>query len=95
MLEALFGHKKFKKKRFFRSGIFGKLAAYFGVVENQTRGSLHLHIILWLLGITPDSVRAFVQDPEQERQLVAFLESIVRELLPAKRSEHPEKPECY
>ncbi|PSR82814.1 hypothetical protein PHLCEN_2v5968 [Hermanssonia centrifuga] len=29
-------------------GIFGKVAAYFGTVEAQGRGTLHLHMLIWL-----------------------------------------------
>ncbi|KIJ31242.1 hypothetical protein M422DRAFT_53440 [Sphaerobolus stellatus SS14] len=34
-------------------GIFGKIAAYLGVVKAQGRGSLHLHLLLWLQGAPP------------------------------------------
>nr|GAT48229.1 ATP-dependent DNA helicase [Mycena chlorophos] len=30
-----------------RIGVFGEIGAYYGVVEAQGRGSLHLHILLW------------------------------------------------
>ena len=29
-------------------GIFGYVGGYFGVVEAQGRGSLHVHMLLWL-----------------------------------------------
>lgn len=32
-------------------GIFGNIRAVFGVYENQVRGSLHLHLLLWLWGM--------------------------------------------
>ncbi|PCH40663.1 hypothetical protein WOLCODRAFT_168087 [Wolfiporia cocos MD-104 SS10] len=32
-------------------GIFGRVSAYFGTVESQNRGTLHLHMLLWLLGV--------------------------------------------
>ncbi|THH14530.1 hypothetical protein EW146_g5811 [Bondarzewia mesenterica] len=31
-------------------GVLGKVAAYFGTVESQGRGSLHLHLLIWLEG---------------------------------------------
>ena len=31
-----------------RMGIFGYVSGYFGVVEAQGRGSLHVHMLLWL-----------------------------------------------
>lgn len=30
------------------TGIFGKVGAYFGTVKSQGRGTLHLHILIWL-----------------------------------------------
>ena len=36
-----------------RPGIFGQVAAYFGTVESQNRGSLHLHMLLWLKNTPP------------------------------------------
>ena len=29
-------------------GIFGYVSGYFGMVEAQGRGSLHVHMLLWL-----------------------------------------------
>lgn len=93
VLSALFGCKG---KGQFGLGIFGELCAYFAVVENQMRGSLHIHIVLWLLGVTPDAVRTYVQDPAQERRLVTFLESIVTEQLPqALTGIRSEPAACY
>ena len=31
-------------------GILGQIAAYFGVVEAQGQGTLHLHMLMWLAG---------------------------------------------
>ena len=31
-------------------GILGRVSAYFGIVESQGHGSLHLHILIWLKG---------------------------------------------
>ncbi len=33
-----------------KDGIFGQVNAYIGAVESQGRGTLHLHILLWLRG---------------------------------------------
>lgn len=52
LLEELFGIKAYAKgshvKR--KDGIFGKVASYIGTVEAQGRGTLHLHIVVWLVG---------------------------------------------
>jgi hypothetical protein len=36
-------------------GIFGNIDAYIGTVEAQGRGTLHLHMVLWLKGSVPSS----------------------------------------
>ncbi len=33
------------------AGVFGRVRAYFGAVEAQGRGSLHLHMLLWLANV--------------------------------------------
>ena len=33
-----------------REGILGEVSAYIGAVEAQGRGTLHLHMVLWLIG---------------------------------------------
>lgn len=82
ILEGLFGHQSKVKGYNFHKGVFGKLAAYYGTVENQARGALHFHLLLWLLGVTPDSVQTALQDEETKKNVVDFLSSIIREHLP-------------
>ena len=53
VLEELFGIRKQKTQSTQQTGILGSIACYFGVVEAQGRGSLHLHMLMWLVG-TPD-----------------------------------------
>jgi hypothetical protein len=36
-----------------RRGVFGRVKHFYGVFEAQNRGSLHLHILIWLEGISP------------------------------------------
>ena len=51
ILEVLFGISKARNGRIVRKeGIFGMLKGYIGTVEAQGRGSLHLHMLLWLEG---------------------------------------------
>ena len=49
-LETLFGVRVHTTRRQVenRIGIFGYVNGYFGVVEAQGRGSLHVHMLLWL-----------------------------------------------
>lgn len=47
-LEKLFGIRVGKGKVTSEMGLLGQVSAYFGVVEAQGRGTLHLHMFLWL-----------------------------------------------
>ena len=53
ILEELFGISKHNSRVKTERGILGDVATYFGVVEAQGRGTLHLHMLMWLAG-TPD-----------------------------------------
>ncbi|KAF8810465.1 hypothetical protein BYT27DRAFT_7209448 [Phlegmacium glaucopus] len=51
ILEALIGFFKWRNGIIMRKeGIFGVVKSYVGTVEAQGRGSLHLHLLLWLAG---------------------------------------------
>lgn len=51
ILEVLFGISKERNGIITRrEGIFGRIKSYVGTVEAQGRGSLHLHLLLWLEG---------------------------------------------
>lgn len=39
--------KKTKPLRLRSKGVFGKIRTFFGAIETQGRGALHLHICLW------------------------------------------------
>ena len=54
MLETLMAIKSQGSCITSEMGILGQVAAYFGVVEAQGRGTLHLHMLMWLAG-TPDA----------------------------------------
>jgi hypothetical protein len=44
----LFGIKRTRDHIESNTGLLGQVAAYYGVVEAQGRGSLHVHMLLWL-----------------------------------------------
>ena len=51
-------------------GVVGPVLAFRGEIEAQGRGSLHPHIFVWLVGMSPyDVVQILQRDPEtlQER----------------------------
>ncbi|KIL68346.1 hypothetical protein M378DRAFT_21881 [Amanita muscaria Koide BX008] len=48
MLEVVFGIKSVQGRVSREMGAIGKIQAYVGMVEAQGRGTLHLHLLLWL-----------------------------------------------
>ena len=59
-------------------GLFGHISGYYGTVEQQGRLTLHLHILLWLLGnLSPQEMRTQILDPNSDFQqkIVKWIES--------------------
>lgn len=60
-------------------GVLGSVAAYFGVTEAQGRGTLHLHVIVWLEGSPPTEEMSDLLRNSQFREKVAkYLKANVR-----------------
>ena len=62
-------------------GIFGPIAAFFGAVEPQLRGSLHIHMVLYIYGFNnPQSlVQRFSETwPSLEKSLSSWIDSITQ-----------------
>lgn len=53
-------------------GFFGLPIAFFGAVEEQNRGSLHLHILVWISGAMPLCLRTMQQAGAHPRAPVQF-----------------------
>ena len=61
-------------------GILGPIKAYFGTVENQGRGSLHLHLLIWLNHVyTPTQLKEKIQNQDFRENLLKYLEDVVKE----------------
>lgn len=61
-------------------GVVGPTSAYFGTVESQGRGSLHLHLLIWLdHDFTPAQLKEKIQDSEFRAKLISYVEDIVKE----------------
>ena len=55
--------------------VLGPVKAYFGTFESQGRGSLHLHLLIWLdHGMKRSDMKNKVQDPIFREKLKAYLE---------------------
>lgn len=62
-----------------KRGILGKIRAYFGVVEAQGRGTLHLHMLMWLCGApTSDEMRELLQQAGFRDRIAAFIRANIR-----------------
>jgi Helitron helicase-like domain at N-terminus len=61
-------------------GVLGPIKAYFGTVESQGRGSLHLHMLIWLdHEMKPSDMKDKVHNADFREKLKAYLEDIIKE----------------
>jgi len=68
---------RFKVESF--PGIFGRVSAYFGVVEAQGRGTLHLHLLVWLVGApTSDRMRQLLADESFRQKIAQYIRHTIR-----------------
>ncbi len=66
-------------------GLFGPVSTYFGTVETNGRGMLHLHCLVWLKGMSSfsDLRRKIVDEDGFKAWLLSFLDQVIRcELTP-------------
>lgn len=69
-------------------GLFGECNGYFGTVETQGKGTLHIHFLIWLKGhLSPQSLRdKMMQSEIYQGKVFRWLESIIKcELLGTKK----------
>ena len=68
-------------------GVFGRVAAYFGTVESQGRGTLHLHILIWLKNVpSPEEITALLRTDAFRERVVAFIRANFRAYIPGLES---------
>lgn len=59
-------------------GVLGPVKAYFGAVESQGRGSLHLHMLIWLdHNYAPAELRERIKEEGFRNDLKDYLEDII------------------
>jgi hypothetical protein len=62
-----------------REGIFGMVNSYLGTVEAQGRGSLHLHLLVWLVGApTASELRNALSDSRFRDKVKQYIRSTIR-----------------
>ena len=87
ILETLFGIKVTKYHVHNRTGIFGRVSAYYGLTETQGRGCLHLHMLVWLEDApTAEEMTVKLQSTEFRDKVVAFIKANLRAYLPGLES---------
>ncbi|CAE6416282.1 unnamed protein product [Rhizoctonia solani] len=79
VLEQLFGISSHGRKVDTRMGVLGRLSAYYGVVEAQGRGSLHVHMVLWLEDApSSDTMHDLLSDPAFRERVTQYVDHSVR-----------------
>ncbi len=87
ILETLFGIEVTKYQVRNRTGIFGRVSAYYGLTETQGRGCLHLHMLVWLEDApTADEMTARLKSTEFREKVVVFIKTNLRAYLPGLES---------
>ncbi|MCP4453926.1 MAG: hypothetical protein GY809_20890, partial [Planctomycetes bacterium] len=68
-------------------GIFGRVEAYYGTVEAQGCGTLHLHMLIWLVDIPSTRLHDLAGlSPEMRDSILAFFDAIRQtDTVPANR----------
>ena len=80
VFEILFGITKRGSGRIDRKeGIFGKVQNYVGTVEAQGRGTLHLHMLLWLTDApTGLEMKTALRSEQFRAKLISFIRTSIR-----------------
>jgi hypothetical protein len=84
-MEELVGLKECKDVRYTlaeddlcrKRGLFGNMIAYYGPIEAQGRGTLHLHSLLWG-GLNPNMLQKIASDPTLHTKLRNTLDTMVQ-----------------
>ncbi|EIM90060.1 uncharacterized protein STEHIDRAFT_52210 [Stereum hirsutum FP-91666 SS1] len=84
ILETLFGVQVTGGKRVVSEmGVLGEIAAYFGVVESQGRGTLHLHILFWLLHApSSEEMHELLQSEDFRNRVKTYISTNMTAYLP-------------
>jgi hypothetical protein len=92
IFEELFGVKKGPYGRVEHSyGILGKVQSYIGTVEAQGRGTLHLHLLVWLKDApTSHEMKTALQTREFREKVSKYIKSTIRADIEGKSKEEVE-----
>ena len=83
VLETLFGIKVTRFQVKSELGVLGDLAAYFGVVECQCRGTLHFHCLIWLKNTpSPDDMQKLLRTEGFREEMQRYIHHNIRAYVP-------------
>lgn len=87
ILETLFRVKVTSAQVKSGIGVFGRVAAYFGTVESQGRGTLHLHILIWLKDVpSSEEMISLLKSEEFRQRIINFIRANFRAYVPGLES---------
>ncbi|KIN95492.1 hypothetical protein M404DRAFT_165673, partial [Pisolithus tinctorius Marx 270] len=79
VLETLFGIQNTGNKVHSQVGVLGRVAGYFGVVEAQGRGTLHVHMLLWLANtLNANKMQALLQQESFRDTIRNYIHANIR-----------------
>ena len=82
-LETLFGVTVTSYRVHTSEGVFGRVSAYFGVVESQACATLHLHMLLWLLNApSTEKIEELLRTEAFRARVKEFIRENIRAYLP-------------
>ena len=88
ILDVILGIRKTSSGLRCRPGAFGTIQAYIGTVEAQGRGTLHLHMLIWLKDAPPASIMQIALKDERFRaRVVDYIRSTIRADIDGKTTE--------
>ncbi|EUC56046.1 ATP-dependent DNA helicase PIF1, putative [Rhizoctonia solani AG-3 Rhs1AP] len=82
VLEILLGVRATSSRVHSQPGIFGHVSGYFGTVECQGRGTLHLHMLIWLKDTPPpEKIKSLLQSSVFRDKVLEFIRHNVRSFI--------------
>lgn len=87
ILETLFQVRVTTAQVKAKLGVFGYVSAYFGTVESQGRGTLHLHLLVWLKHVpSPEEITALLKTEAFRKRIANFICANFKAYLPGLES---------
>lgn len=79
LLETMYGIKVLQNRVVSNMGVLGRLSGYFGVIEAQGRGSLHVHMFLWLKNApNGHEMKTFLKNSDFRERMTSYIKANIR-----------------